>query len=249
MKKEELKDVVKLHQKKYRQLSGKFILEGYKVIESAYFSGIDIEKVFVLEENEKKYAFLKDKITSVAQADIERLSTTKSACDAVAVAKMVDFTLGDVQKLNKIALFEDIKDAGNLGTILRSAAAFGIDAIILAGNCVDLYNPKTVRSAVGTLLKIPVIELAEASGLKEYFPAHTLIATALNGKSLRDTPHFDRKSKILVMFGSEAEGLSENLLNQADEKITIDMMRGVESLNVAMSATIVFWACRQVIKG
>ena len=174
---ETVKEIVKLQQKKYRDESKKFLLEGLKAIEEAFNADIEIEQIFVLKEKAFHYDFLEEKIVYVTEPVLKKLSTTDSAPDAVAVGKQKIYDITCLKDAKRVALFENIKDLGNLGTILRTATAFSLDGIILYGNTVDLYNPKCVRASVGNLWKTPVIQIKDFSVLQEYFKDYTRIAT------------------------------------------------------------------------
>lgn len=238
---ETIKEVAKLQQKKYRDDSKKFLLEGLKAIEEAFNADIEIEQIFVLKEKAFHYSFLEEKIVYVTEPVLKKLSTTDSAPDAVAVGKQKIYDISCLKNAQRIALFENIKDLGNLGTILRTATAFSLDGIILYGNTVDLYNPKCVRASVGNLWKTPVIQLKDFSNLQEYFKDYTRIATLPKSEDSIYLKDFKPQDKILVMFGAEADGLSQELINFATDKVTIEMDNKVESLNLSMSAGIIFY--------
>ena len=134
-------------------------------------------------------------------------------------------------------MLEDIKDAGNLGTILRTACAFNIDAIVLYGDTVDLYNPKCVRSSVGNLWKIPVFEMNDLSIFNDYERVATLPKSD-NTIWLKD---YIPQEKVLVMFGTESSGLSHKLKDFATKNVTIEMSDKVESLNLSISAGVILY--------
>ena len=142
-------------------------------------------------------------------------------------------------RMKKVILLEGIKDAGNLGTILRSATAFGVDGVVLFGDCVDIYNPKTVRSSVGNLWKIPVAHVENFDDIKEIFKNFSKIVTL--PKSNNYLKNFKPKYPCLVMFGSEADGLSDDLIKLSDESLKIEMKENVESLNLASSVSVIMY--------
>ncbi len=234
-----VKETARLSQKKYRDEAGKFLLEGYKPVYEAFCCGLEIEYVFVNSNSLERYDFIKEKVIPADGAVLKKISTTDSAPDAVGVAKKRIFDIKNAGKAQKVLLLENIKDAGNLGTILRSASAFGIDAVILFGDCVDLYNPKVVRSAVGCLWKIPVIHLTDIEFIKTEFKNHTKIATLPRSKNMLSK--FKSGPPFVVMFGSEADGLSEELTALCDKDIKIEMNDNVESLNLSISCAIVLY--------
>ena len=234
-----VKEAAKLSQKKYRDSEDKFILEGYKAIEGAIESEIEIEYIFVLKDRVEKYRFYKGKKILTTEAVLKKISDAESAPDAVGIAKQKHYKKSDFVGLKKVVLLEGIKDLGNLGTILRTACAFGVDGIVLYGNCADLYSPKCVRSSVGNLWKIPVISVNKLSDLKEMFSEYQRVATLpLANSTLSE---FKARDNILVMFGSEADGLSEELKQYATESVKIEMSGNVESLNLAVSCAVVMY--------
>ena len=232
-----VKETTKLQQRKYRKQYGKFILEGYKAIKEAFDFGIEIEKIFVDKKNISQYNFAKNLVIETNSAVLKKISSTESAPEAIAVGIQKVYNIENIKNLRKVILLEDIKDLGNLGTIVRSSLAFGVDAIILFGESVDIYNPKCVRASVGNLWKIPVIHIESIEKLKELFCNFERIATLPRSKNMlkKYTPNLP----TLIMFGSEANGLSEELIDFATKDIKIEMKESVESLNLATSVAII----------
>lgn len=234
-----VKQTAKLQQKKYRDLENKFLLEGFKSVSEAENAGIEIEKVFVIETKIDNYKFLGDKVISATTAVLKKISTTESAPECVGVAVQKHFSINDIKNAKKVVLLENIKDAGNLGTILRTCAAFGVEGVVLYGENVDLYNPKIVRSSVGNLWKIPVVQIKDFSKLVNNFGGFQRIATLPGAnKYLKD---FSAIPPYLIMFGSEADGLSDELINFATEQVKIEMADNVESLNLSVSCAVVLY--------
>lgn len=232
-----VKETVKLQQKKYRDKENKFLLEGFKSIEEAFNAGVEIE--YVLTTDEKRYAFAPNVIPA-SEAVLKKVSTTDSAPDAVGVAVKKVYTADDLKDAKKVVLLENIKDLGNLGTILRTAVAFGADAVVLYGKeCTDVYNPKCVRSSVGNLWKIPVVYIDDFSGLKVFEGFERVATLPRATQYLKD---FSVKEPVLLMFGSEADGLSDELINFATKEVKIEMTQTVESLNLSISCAIVLYS-------
>ena len=238
-----VKETVKLHQKKYRTETELFLIEGYKPIYEAFSEKIEIETVFTTEKYLKKFAFVKDKIVLVTDAVMEKISTTDSACEAVAVAKQINISLENIKNKTRIALLENTKDAGNLGTLMRSAAAFKIDAIILCGDTIDPYNPKVVRSTVGGLFKVPFVK-ADFSEVKDTFKNHNFIATVVNHKEVVEPHTIDYTKPFVIMLGSEADGLTQEAVDAANIKTTIPISKNTESLNLSVAGSILFYISR-----
>jgi len=235
-----VKEVVKLQQKKYRDKTGKFLLEGFKSVEEAYLSKLVFDKVFVLKEKKGKYLFLNIDLIETNETVLKKISTTATPPEVVAVAYQKKGSLDNIG--NNVILLENVKDLGNLGTIIRTAVAFAVDTIILYGDTVDLYNPKIVRSTVGNLWKINIISMNTIDELMKIFSCYEIYGTlpkSVNSEFL-STIEFSNKPKV-IMFGAEACGLSEELKKIATCNITIEMQRNVESLNLSISSGIVLY--------
>lgn len=269
-----VKQVTKLQQKKYRDEEKKFLLEGFKPIEEALKSGVEIEYLFIDKSNNvmlnlltkrtaefyeasepvlrKEQHLISERLCdpetssgrreirhiSTTEAVLKKISTTDTAPEVVAVAKQKLFTLDDIKSAKKIVLLENIKDSGNLGTILRTAKAFSQDAIILFGDTVDLYNPKCVRSAVGNLWKIPIIQIKDLEILKSKFNNFERVATLPKSQNIINLKDYNVTAPYMIMFGSEANGLSQELIDFSTKKVTIEMNEEVESLNLSISVGI-----------
>lgn len=234
-----IRETAKLLQRKYRDESGLFLLEGEKCIEEALSSGIELCHIFTQEGYNR---FKHENIIETTEAVLAKISDTKSAPKCVAVGKQVKYKKSNLFK--RIILLENIKDAGNLGTIIRTACAFNTDAIILYGQTVDMYNPKCVRATVGNLWKIPIFNIDKLQNLKEFCKGFTPIATLPKSDTTISLNDFKTPNKTLVMFGAEADGLSNELKQYAQESgknLTIEMSDKVESLNLSISTGIILY--------
>jgi len=233
-----VKETAKLLKGKYRDETGLFLIEGEKGVQEALDAGIEIERIFVHEGFcEIQY----DNLIETTEAVLSKISDAKSAPKVVAVAKQLKYEIENFKNYKRVILLEGIKDAGNLGTILRTACAFNIDGIVLFGETVDLYNPKTVRSAVGNLWKIPVVKTSDLDCLSKIFTNFERLATLPKGENVVALSDYAPKENVLVMFGSEADGLSEELKSFATKNLTIEMASNVESLNLSISVAIIMY--------
>ena len=233
-----IKNTAKLLQKKYREESGLFLLEGEKCIEEAFAYGIKIKHLFVQTGYDK---FSDVEHIEVTETVMSKISDAKSAPKCVAVAEQVK-PEWQGNKYNRVVLLDSIKDAGNLGTIIRTCCAFGVDAIIMYGDAVDLYNPKCVRSTVGNLWKIPEFNVKSFKELKNMCKEFTPVATLPKSNNTILLKNYSASSKSLIMFGSEADGLCDELKSYAEEfgvNLTVEMDSNVESLNLSISAGVI----------
>ena len=185
----------------------------------------------------------------LTQPVFDKLCDEKSPDGVITVIKCLD-NFGKVYKIErndaeamrgeKLMLLASVRDPGNLGTIVRSAAAFGFDRLILSDDCADLYHPRTLRGAMGALFRQPVLTCA-TDELMQLLRANCL---KLYGAALTDAAQDLRRvplSPAAVAIGSEGRGLSAQLLAQCDGQIIIPMQPGAESLNAAVAAAVVMW--------
>lgn len=248
-----VKTVHSLHQKKYRNELGLFLIEGYKGVDEAFKCGLSVEYIFVNKEYNKNLdQWPENKIYLVNESIMKKISTTEAPPEVMAVAKQLNYQLEDVlNKTNPLLLFlENIKDPGNLGTIIRTAAAAGVTGIILTDDTVDIYNPKTVRSSAANLWKIPIVKIAEKQDLKELVnkqkKSQFVVTVVTKDRKPEIYYNIDYNQPTVLMFGSEAEGLSEKSAEMADKLITIPMNEQVESLNLSISVGVILYeAVRQ----
>lgn len=238
-----IKETVKFQQKKYRDKENKFLLEGFKCVEESINAGLDIDYIFVSENKKNiidKYHKLKNKIIVVTEPVLKKISTTDSAPEIVAVANKRTYQLKDLKSSKKLVLLENIKDLGNLGTIIRTAKAFNTEGIILYGKeCADIYNPKCVRATVGNLWKIPFVYSDNLDEIKREFKNFERVATLPRAKNT--LKNFSINSPVIIMFGSEADGLSNELTDFSTKSVKIEMSEDVESLNLSISCAIVLY--------
>lgn len=235
-----VKETAKLTNKKYRSEKKLFIIEGQKAVEEAFSLGLKFVHTFILKEKSEKYSHLPNVILT-NEAVLKKISTTDTPPEIIAVARQINFSNQDILGKNKIILLENIKDNGNLGTIFRTCTALGIDAVILVGETTDVYNPKTVRSAVGNLFKIPFINLKTVNEAKNLLQTHNFFATVVPQSDTNYITDIKLPLKSVLMFGSEANGLSEDAIKIADKKLTIPINSEVESLNLSTAVTISVW--------
>lgn len=243
-----VKDVAKLQQKKYRTQSGLLLLEGEKSVFGALEENIGIKYIFFCDENMLK-EFPKNenvKFCKVNEKVMAKLSTTKSPTNILAVAFALEYDLNSVLKKDRLVLIDSIKDAGNLGTIIRSACALNMDAILLFGECCDEFSSKVIRSSAGNIFKIPVIQLGmDTCVLEKLKKSHKIISTVapfgIWGKKAKLCDEITYPKSFILALGSEASGLCDKILNFSDIYVTLKTVNQVESLNISVFAGIIFY--------
>lgn len=223
-------EAAKLRLPKYQKESGLFLVEGYHLLEMACKHQV-AQYVFTSEEIE---GLAIDQYI-VSTGIIDKLATTKSPQGVIVVCKEKKSL--KVSKDHVIYL-DGVSDPGNLGTILRTALAFGYTDVILSNDCVSPYNDKAISASQGALFAINIVNGDEKLLTQLKASGYQLIATALNDSvSLAEVV---TKPRHVVLFGNESRGLSPTLLSLADVKARIDIS-DIDSLNVAVAAGIVLY--------
>lgn len=227
---ERVKNISKLNDKKYRYKDKLFLAPGKHLVVEAIKKGI-VKELFLLSGEENIYGI---DATYVSEAVMKKMVNLDNPPKELAVCFM---NLSSEIKGNVIVL-DDIRDPGNLGTIIRSAVAFNYETIILSKNCVDIYNPKVIRATEGMLFNVNIIvgDLFEATDTL-ISKGYTLYATdVVKGKK-----PMPEDSKHAIYIGSEANGLKENLKEKCHKKLKIEMNPLCESLNAGISASILMY--------
>jgi len=241
---EKIKHLKKLNQKKHRDEAGEFVVENLKIISDALRSGIVFESLFVTEtflqsQAERLPDILKragDYIVINEQVNkyFSSLETPSGICAVYKIKKR------DIDFSNKIIYLNNVSDPGNLGTILRSALAFGFKNIVLDEHCVDLYNPKTIQAAKDAIFKLNIGNDNGLEILKKIKPRMPIISTRM--EDARDVREFKAYDKYCLVLGSEAHGVSQEIQKMTDEFIKINISPDMESLNVAVASGIFFFS-------
>lgn len=248
----QIKHIKALHAKKYRDDLGQYIIEGYKLIEEAFV----YNKSFYLLLLSELSAKTTEGINLLHRCEInnipvylvnEKLFADASEMDAPQGALAVlykqeqDMSAVLDQHSFKIVILDEVRDPGNVGTIIRTADACGMNAVILSKGCVDLYNGKTLRATMGSMFHIPVITDVE---IVEQIRQLKSINTAVFGAD----PHskiscidIEACERTAIVIGNEARGLREEIKEIATQNITIPMPGMAESLNAGIAAAILMY--------
>lgn len=230
---EKIKNYSKLQQKKYRDLTNEYLVEGKHLVLEAQKNNV-LKEVLLLEE-ESPLAGIP--FVYVTPDIMKKLSTldTPSTIIGICAKKNVSQILG-----HKILLLDAIRDPGNLGTIIRSAAAFNVDTLVLSEDTVDLYNPKVLRSTQGMYHYLNIIEMPLEKALsiikENKIP---LYGTNVNeGTNVKELSH---PEKYALIMGNEGQGVKKEIAQLCEKNIYIPMNKNVESLNVAIATSILLY--------
>lgn len=251
-----IKHIKKLKDKKYRDMNKEFIIEGIKLIKEAIEENAEIKQIIICDNcldsdiipKELMYEIAKYECIYVTENIFKIISDVNTPQGILAIIgrnaeeSQIDYTQ-DV-----IVALDDIQDPGNLGTILRTVDSIGLNQILVSKGTADSYNPKVVRSTMGAIFRVRIIECEDLENALREVKKHKfeLVVTSLQTeKSLYDID-FDKK---VIVIGNEANGVEQKIQNLADEKIKIPMIGKTESLNVSVATGIVLYEyVRQKIK-
>ena len=247
-----IKQVRKLHRSKERQQQNLLLIEGTNLIEAACQADYKLDTVFYTERWQENHQLLCRKIAannfktySVSLEVLNAIATTINPDGVVAIAHRPIGTnfAPSIDKLG-IAL-ERLQDPGNLGTIIRTAAATGVDSLWLSSHSVDFYSPKVLRASTGSWFNVPVITNQDLYQLakEQQQQGVQIIATTLRAAKTYWDLDFSRPS--LIFLGNEGAGLSPELCNIADEAVTIPLENQVESLNVATATALLLYEAKR----
>ncbi|MHC1748794.1 MAG: TrmH family RNA methyltransferase [Cellulosilyticaceae bacterium] len=229
------------HKKSERKKQNLFIIEGIRSVneipahyEVAYYITTDEFDIDQIKHfNEERWIVVTDEI-------YKAISDTMTPQGVMAIVKIHEYSLMDItNKPNPFYLvLENIQDPGNLGTIIRTAYGFGVDAVFLTKGCCDLYSPKTVRSTMGAVFHVPIIMDVMIEECLTWFKEKEIkiYATALEDSEPIFKKNFTTGGALVI--GNEGNGISEVVRELADEKISIPMPGGLESLNASIAASI-----------
>ena len=226
-----VKDVVKLQCKKYRDLTNTFVVETEHLVEEAKRIGIVKELYVVGEEYDEDNVYYVTNEIMMKMSSMESPSKVLAVCNKINSKEIIG---------NKILLLDGIQDPGNLGTIIRSSVAFGVDTIILSEDTVDLYNPKVIRATEGMFCHINIISM----DLEEAISKIKSMGIKVYGTNVVDGVDVctitDKKSYALIV-GNEGNGVKEKIQEMSDMNLYIPMKDKCESLNVGVACSILLY--------
>ena len=231
------------------------ILESLNVITLAVREGVELVSVFVERRHLER---LLAELPSLSERDIEVFVASRAVMSEVVGFNVVRGYLAVARRphpreaqevlegASRVAVLEGLTDVSNVGALFRSAAALGVDALLLAPTCADPFNRRAIRTSMGTVFQLPwapaprpwpqaTFDALRADGF-------TSVALVLDEHAVRlDDPALTDSGRVALFFGSEGTGLSDDVLSAVDRSAIIPMSRGVDSLNVAASSAVAFW--------
>jgi len=243
-----IKHIRKLKDKKYRDESNEYVVEGVKLVEEAVKENAKIKQIIVCEDTTRTYEIPTHIMLEIARYECISVSNKifniiTQVTNPQGIMAIIEKNAQDAQidySQDIIVVLDDVQDPGNLGTILRTVDSIGLNQIIVSKGTADAFNSKVVRSTMGAIFRIKIIEVENlAQAIKEMRKHHfKLMVTSLQTKnSIYDIDFY----KKIIVIGNEANGVSKEIQDMADEKAKIPMLGRTESLNASVAAGVVMY--------
>lgn len=234
----------------FRREEGRFVVEGLRLCGDALKSGAQVASAFFSESFAEKFVdFVKEAQAAAPECYILKdsifcaVSDTKTPQGVLFVIKRLDKTtdFAKMKKNGKVLALENVQDPVNLGVILRTAEALGVDAVVLSGGCCDVYSPKAVRGSMGAVFRLPLTVTDDLPALIAAFNAVGVSYAAVLDRDSLSLPDCDFSGAVLAVVGNEGNGLTADTVSACTHKLYIPMRGGAESLNVSAAAGIIIW--------
>jgi TrmH family RNA methyltransferase len=241
LSKNKIQEIRKLHQKKFREETQLFLVEGTKSVRDLLTSDIKVQELLATEAWLSQYGTWCNgtNITIVKQADLERISTLTTPQEVMAIAAIPHYTLLDINPLQPLLVLDDIRDPGNLGTILRTADWFGVLQVLCSANTVEFTNPKVIQATMGSFARVKISYADIAHYLSSVEKNRRIVGTFMSGDDIRN---FRFKANDIIIIGNEANGISPEIADLVTQKIHIPAACGgdnhAESLNASVASAI-----------
>jgi TrmH family RNA methyltransferase len=232
-----------------RWSEGVCVLEGPDLIDAALGAGVEFEGVYVANDATSKFEALINRLEdagirvfSLEPGVIEKIADATTPQPLVASVRMPMSVLGDLEPVGTVIVLHEVRDPGNVGTIIRSADAAGATAVILTGHSVDPFNPKTLRATAGSIFHLPVVVCESLQETLAWFHRDGGISYATMVRGGQNLDELSLPENHLFVLGNEAEGLSDEESALATYGVTIPMTGKAESLNVSIAAALTLFA-------
>jgi TrmH family RNA methyltransferase len=248
-----IKEVKLLKERKFRELHKKYFIEGDKFVEEALLYPNEIDYI-IISENFKNIHNIstiqsfsnlhKKKLFIISDKLFVDISDTKTPQGILATMHQRTPPLKELSPSSSfIVILDQTSDPGNLGTIIRTADAAKVDGILISKDSVDIYNPKVLRSTMGSIFHLPIYKYNTFDDVKNLLKAYNFNILTTHLKATKSIYDWDFKLKTAIIIGNEANGVSEKILEQSDHLIKIPMPGKAESLNAAVATSVIIYEC------
>lgn len=245
-----IKEVIKLQKSaKHRKQKGLYVAEGARLCGDAVLSNAEIKRFFYTADAKSKYSDSFDKIFAASREQYEvdsalfaKMTDTKSPQGFLCIISMLDKPniLDKIENKGCYIALENIQDPSNLGTILRTTEALGIDGVILSDDCCDIYSPKVIRGSMGAVFRIKFVIKDSFTDYISELTQNGINTYAATPRDAVPVTNANLKSGV-VLIGNEGAGLTDGAINACSQRIMIPMLGRAESLNAASAAGILMW--------
>lgn len=245
---QQIKEAARLIKKaKERKNQGLFVVEGFKMVKEASMLGL-VEKVYLSEELDRReeqerlgFVLEQESYEWVKKEVFKSLSDTMTPQGVLAVVKMPEYTLEELFAKQNLLFLEDIRDPGNVGTMVRTAEGASFGGVVLSKESADLFNPKVVRSTMGSIFRMPYyyVESIPDAVLQAKEKGFQVFGTHLGGEHSYTQESYLGKTGIVI--GNESKGMSEETAEAVSTLVKIPMGGNVESLNAAVAAAVMMY--------
>lgn len=229
-----VKKVKSLKILKNRNKSNLFLVEGFKMAEEAIQSKVLIENI-IFDENAQMDIDdkLQNKVVKVKNSLFSQISDLKNPEGVILICKEIE---SEIDFKENFLILDEIRDPGNMGTIIRTAEAFNYKNILLLGNCVDIYNSKVLRATMGSIFRVSINQV-DIKTLEDLRKTHTILATTLEEDSI-DITSMTKIPKHAIIIGNESHGVRKEVSQLAHKKVIIPISKNIDSLNAAIASSI-----------
>lgn len=227
---------------KERRTEGRFIMEGIKAVREACRQGL-AEEIYLSSETDADDFWGECPVETVDARIFQEISDTVTPQGVLAVVRIPTWDEDELvsRKNARWLCLEDVRDPGNIGTMIRTAEGAGMDAVLCSAGCADIYQPKVVRSTMGSVLRVPCLICAsfEKKIINLQEKGFTIYASHLS--SAKDYRTVSYSGRVGILIGNEAAGLGDRVTALADQTVKIPMAGEVESLNAAVAAALLMY--------
>ena len=243
-----IKHVRKLKDKKYRDMANQYMIEGIKLLAEAIQEKAPIQQIILCDDCEKNEAIPKELMYEIAK--YECIYVTEKIFKHLSEVQTPQGILAIIERNNQdteidytqdiLVALDDVQDPGNLGTILRTVDSIGLTQILVSKGTADAYNPKVVRSTMGAIFRVKIIECEDLKQTLKEIKKHKF-KIVVSSLQTENTIYDINYTKKVIIMGNEANGVEKEIQDMADEKIKIPMLGKTESLNASVATGIILY--------
>jgi len=243
-----LKFLRKLYKTKNRKQKNLFILEGKNIIEEALNQSVDFKYIFMTPEfyentdlDFEDGNFNSIKVKYVEKDLLRKIADTVSPQGIIAIVKKPEYNFEQLKNKNDLLILDQIQDPGNMGTLIRTAVAAGMDGIIALKGCVDIYNLKVIRATMGTIFAFPILTRVDLKDLKQLYQKNKFNLISADSSQGNSYSNVEYKRPLMLVIGNEGRGVRDEIIELSDRLVKIPIFGEIDSLNAAIAGGIIIY--------